>query len=185
MYFIDILVIALGLAMDAFAVSISSGTKEVTRGFRPTFRLSFHFGLFQFLMPVIGWFLGSEISVYVKSFDHWVTLCLLSFVGVRMIIEGFKPDSNKSEFDPSKGMHMVMLSIATSIDAFAIGLSLAVLQVNIFYPSVIIGVVTGILSVIGIQLGNKLGLRFGRRMEIIGGLVLILIGIKIVIEHLS
>jgi manganese efflux pump family protein len=102
-----------------------------------------------------------------------------------MIHEGFKNEKERSDFDPSKGMNLVLLSIATSIDAFAIGLSLAVLNVGIFYPGIIIGIVTGILSVIGVQLGNKLGLKFGKKMEITGGIILILIGIKILIEHLS
>ena len=185
MLFIDILIIAFGMAMDAFAVSISSGTKEIIRGFRPTFRLSFHFGLFQFIMPILGWFLGSRVAVYIESVDHWIAFGLLSFVGVKMIHESMKKNLNGEEFDPSKGSNLILLSIATSIDAFAIGLSLAVLNVSILYPSIIIGIVTGLLSVIGIQLGNKLGIKFGKSMEVIGGVILILIGIKILIEHLS
>jgi putative Mn2+ efflux pump MntP len=136
-------------------------------------------------MPILGWFLGSRISVYIESVDHWIAFGLLSFVGIRMIHESLKKNPNGEEFDPSKGSNLILLSIATSIDAFAIGLSLAVLNVSILYPSIIIGIVTGILSVIGIQLGNKLGIKFGKRMEVIGGVILILIGIKILIEHLS
>jgi putative Mn2+ efflux pump MntP len=180
----EILLIALGLAMDAFAVSICSGAKEITRGFRPTFRLSFHFGLFQFLMPVLGWFLGSWIQDYIVFIDHWIAFGLLAFVGVRMIKSGFAKDDVPDNLDPSKGMNLVMLSIATSIDAFAIGLSFAMLKVNIWFPGIVIGVITGILSLIGVQLGNKLGVRFGKKMELIGGAILIIIGVRILFEHL-
>ncbi len=170
--------------MDAFAVSICSGTKEITRGLRPTFRLSFHFGLFQFLMPIIGWFLGSWISGYIEVIDHWIAFGLLAFVGIRMIKSGFAKDDVPDNLDPTKGMSLVMLSIATSIDALAIGLSFAMLKVDIWFPGIVIGVVTGLMSLLGLQLGNKLGVKFGKKMEIIGGLILIIIGVRILIEHL-
>jgi manganese efflux pump family protein len=182
---LDILFISIGLAMDAFAVSICSGTKPVTRGIRPTFRLAFHFGLFQFLMPIIGWLLGLSAKNYIESADHWIALTLLSFIGIRMIISGAGKGSDTSDNDPSKGMNLILLSIATSIDALAVGITFAMLNVQIWYPALVIGIVTGILSLTGVQLGNKLGIKFGKNMEIIGGIVLILIGIKILIEHLS
>ena len=184
MALVEILIISLGLAMDAFAVSVCSGTKKSIRGLRPAFRLSFHFGLFQFIMPVIGWFLGVRILEYIVAYDHWIAMFLLSFVGIRMIKSGFEKEESDTGINPSKGINLVMLSIATSIDALAIGLSLAVLKVDIWYPAVIIGIITGILSIIGVQLGNKLGIRFGKKMEIIGGVILIIIGIRILIEHL-
>ena len=109
---------------------------------------------------------------------------VLSFVGIRMIKSGYEIEESDIGINPSKGINLVMLSIATSIDALAIGLSLAVLKVNIWYPAVIIGIITGILSIIGVQLGNRLGIRFGKRMEIIGGVILIIIGVRILIEHL-
>jgi manganese efflux pump family protein len=181
---IEILFISVGLAMDAFAVSICAGTNELTRGKRPTFRLSFHFGLFQFLMPVIGWFLGSGIQKYIEAYDHWIVLGLLSFVGIKMILSGFDKNADTNKDDLSKGLNLVMVSIATSLDALAIGISFAMLQTGIWFPSIIIGIVTATLSVMGVQLGNKLGTKFGKKMEISGGILLILIGIRILIEHI-
>jgi len=182
---IEILLISVGLAMDAFAVSICAGTNELTRGKRPTFRLSFHFGLFQFMMPVIGWLLGSGVYKYIEVFDHWIALGLLSLVGVKMIKSGFDKNSDLKSGDMSKGMNLIILSFATSIDALAIGISFAMLQTEIWFPSIIIGIVTATLSVIGVQLGNKLGKKFGKKMEILGGIILILIGIRILVEHIA
>jgi len=185
MTFIEIVLIAVGLAMDAFAVSICAGTNELTKGKRPTFRLSFHFGLFQFFMPVIGWFLGTGIQKYIEDYDHWIVLILLSYVGIKMIKSGFDKNSEIEKGDLSKGLNLVMVSIATSIDALAVGISLAMLQSGIWYPSIIIGVITAGLSVLGVQLGNKLGSKFGKRMEILGGIILVLIGIRILITHIA
>lgn len=182
---VEILLISVGLAMDAFAVSICAGTNELTKGKRPTFRLSFHFGLFQFLMPVIGWFLGTEIQKYIEVYDHWVVLGLLAFVGIKMVKSGLNQDHEVKSGDMSKGMNLVILSIATSVDALAIGISFAMLDTDIWFPSVVIGIVTAILSLIGVQLGNKLGTKFGQKMEIVGGIILILIGIRILIEHIA
>jgi putative Mn2+ efflux pump MntP len=185
MGFIEILIIAVGLAMDAFAVSLGAGTSGLAVGPRAAFRLSFHFGLFQFMMPVIGWFLGVHIAGAIESFDHWIAFGLLTFVGARMIHAGFDPEGQTYTADPSRGLTLVMLSIATSIDALAIGLTLAMLQVRIWYPSVVIGIVTGGLSLAALRLGSQLGARFGKRMEIAGGLILVLIGLRIVISHLT
>ena len=184
MSFVEILVIALGMAMDAFAVSLSAGTSGMATGPRATFRLSFHFGLFQFFMPLIGWSMGIGISSYIESIDHWVAFGLLAFVGVRMIRGGVANREKTARNDPSRGLTLVALAIATSIDALAIGLSLAMLQVNIWYPAAVIGVVTAGLSFLGIRLGNRLGDHFGQRMEIIGGVLLILIGVRILVSHL-
>ena len=177
--------IALGLAMDAFAVSIASSAvlRDVTR--RQIFRLSFHFGFFQFMMPVIGWLAGLSVADYIAAYDHWVAFGLLAFIGGRMIYESFaKEEKLKETADPTRGLTLVMLSIATSIDALAVGLSFAMLQVKIWYPSVIIGLVAAGMTVIGMRIGGRLGKRFGHRMELIGGLVLIGIGVKILIEHI-
>lgn len=179
----EILLIALGLAMDAFAVSLSAGANRLTSGVRPTFRLSFHFGLFQFLMPVIGWFIGSSLQNYIEAVDHWIALALLSYIGYKMIKAGLSPDSEKKQNDPSKGANLMILSLATSIDALAVGFSLGLLRVNIWYPAFIIGIITAVLSLIGIKIGNRLGLKLGSRMEVIGGVVLIIIGLKILFEH--
>lgn len=180
----EILVIALGLALDAFAVALASGTSRHITGKRAIFRLSFHFGLFQFLMPVAGWFLGYQIAPLLHEFNLWIAAGLLSFVGIRMIYAAFSGIQETFQQDPSKGINLVMLSFATSIDAFAIGISLAMLEIDIWYPSIIIGIVTGLLSVIGIKLGKKLGDVFGQKMALIGGVVLILIGFQILADHL-
>ncbi|MBN1633566.1 MAG: manganese efflux pump [Ignavibacteria bacterium] len=185
MHTIEIVIIAFGLAMDAFTVSLISGTNSNTRGFRPAFRLSFHFGLFQFMMPVIGWYAGIQVVSYIEDFDHWIALILLSYVGIKMIISGLDSAEKFNKNDLSKGKSLVLMSVATSIDALAVGLSLALLKVNIWYPAVIIGVVTGMLSLIGVRIGNRVGVKFGKSMEVIGGVILILIGIKIVFEHLG
>ncbi len=183
MSFLEIFLIAVGLSMDAFAVSIGAGTLASMKDLRSTVRLSFHFGLFQFLMPVIGWFLGSKIQVYAESFDHWLALFLLSYIGIKMIYESFNKEESQKE-NPSKGKNLVILSIATSIDALVVGFTLAMLNVNIWYPSAIIGIVTAVLSIAGVWIGNKLGLRLGRVMEVVGGVILIGIGVKILVEHL-
>ena len=184
MSFLEILLIALSMAMDAFAVCLSAGTQEQAVGGRPSFRLAFHFGLFQFLMPIIGWFAGTTIVSYISAFDHWVAFGLLAFVGIRMIRSGFDSNDEEQKRDPSRGWTLVLLSIAVSIDALAIGFSLALVGVTIWYPAVVIGVVTGLISWLGIYLGNRLGQRFGKRMEIIGGIVLIIIGVRILLSHL-
>ena len=182
---LEILVIAVGLAMDAFAVSLGAGASGRAVGGRAVFRLSFHFGLFQFMMPVVGWFLGSRIVSLLSSVDHWIAFGLLTFVGVRMIRSGFEPDGGIDTTDPSRGFTLLMLCVATSIDALAIGLSLAVLRVKIWYPSVVIGVVTSGLSLIGLRLGARLGVKFGKRMEVAGGAILILLGLHILLSHYS
>jgi putative Mn2+ efflux pump MntP len=179
----EVLLISLSMAMDAFAVCLGAGTQDEVAGPRPTFRLSFHFGLFQFIMPVLGWFAGMNIVRYIATFDHWVAFGLLAFVGVRMVRSGFNPDEETAKANPSRGWTLVLLSIAVSIDALAVGFSLGLVGVTIWYPAVVIGIVTGLLSWLGLRLGNKLGEKFGKRMEIAGGIVLILIGIRIVVMH--
>lgn len=184
MHQFEVFMIAVGLAMDAFAVCVAAAASGRAKGGRAAFRLSFHFGLFQFLMPVLGWFVGVETETYIAAGDHWVAFALLSWVGIRMILSG---TGNSTEFqarDPSRGMTLVMLSVATSIDAFAVGFSLALLQISIWFPSVVIGVVTAFLSLLGVQLGGRLGTKFGKKTEVFGGLTLILIGLRILISHL-
>lgn len=181
---LEIVLIAVGLAMDAFAVSLGVGTTRHAAGYRASMRMSFHFGLFQALMPIIGWFAGKTIAPFIAAFDHWVAFALLVFVGGRMIRSGMSPEAEIHESDPTRGFTLVLLSVATSIDALAVGLSLAMLGVTIWHPVVVIGAVTAFLSLLGCRLGNRLGFRFGKIMEIIGGGVLILIGIRVVITHL-
>lgn len=178
-----VFLIALSMAMDAFAVSLGSGVK-IGPGPRPVFRIAFHFGLFQALMPVVGWSFGNTIEPLVKNIDHWAAFGLLAFVGIRMIRSGLSSGEEEIENDPSHGWTMVMLSIAVSIDALAIGLSLAFLHVDIWTPALVIGLVTGVLSLIGLRIGILFGERFGKPVEVLGGLVLIGIGIRIVASHL-
>lgn len=184
MSLLEIFLIALGLAMDAFAVCLCAGTTGFINGPRPVFRLAFHFGLFQALMPALGWLVGVGVERYISAFDHWVAFGLLAFVGVRMVRSGLDADDDGPCVDPSRGGTLVMLAIATSIDAFAVGLSFAVLRVSIVWPVIIIGLVAAVMSILGIYLGNRLGQTFGKRMEVIGGLILVIIGIRVVISHM-
>jgi putative Mn2+ efflux pump MntP len=183
MPFITIFLIAISMAMDAFAVSLASGVK-IGPGPRPLFRIAFHFGLFQALLPILGWFFGSTIEPYVKHFDHWIAFGLLAFVGIRMVRSGFSKGEDESPHDPSRGLTMVLLSIVVSIDAFAVGLSLGLLGVAIWTPALVIGLVTSALSLIGLRAGNGFGKKYGKPVEVLGGLVLIGIGVRIVISHL-
>ncbi len=180
-----ILLISLSMAMDAVAVCLGAGTLNDCLGPRPTFRLAFHFGLFQFIMPLLGWLAGTTIVSYIASYDHWVAFALLAFVGGRMVRSGFSPEDEKRQADPSRGWTLVLLSIAVSIDALAIGFSIGLMHVSIWYPAVVIGIVTGLMSWLGLAVGNRLSQKFGQRMEIIGGIVLLLIGARILIMHLT
>lgn len=182
----ELLVIAVGLSMDAVAVSLAASAGNRARGGRATFRLSFHFGLFQALMPIAGWALGTTVAPYIASVDHWVAFGLLSFVGGRMIYAAATGvEEEDLPRDPSKGTTLVMLSLATSIDALAIGLTLAMLGDGIWYAALLIGLVTGSLSFAAILIGRRVGAALGRRMEIVGGLALLLIGARIVVQHLA
>ncbi|HEX2978969.1 MAG TPA: manganese efflux pump MntP family protein [Anaerolineaceae bacterium] len=181
---IEILVIAVGLAMDAFAVSLGIGTTGKARTTRPIFRISFHMGFFQGFMTLIGWFAGSRIAHLIAQFDHWIAFVLLAFVGIRMIQSGLGKAEEVQSNDPSRGGHLMMICIATSIDAMAVGLSLAMVEVNITLACLVIGIVTLGLSLFGLLTGCRLGERFGKRMEILGGLLLVGIGLRIVISHM-
>ena len=186
MNLLNILAIAVALAMDAFAVSIAAGLSLKTVNVRQTFRLSWHFGLFQALMPILGWSGGYLVRSYIEHYDHWVAFGLLAFVGGHMLKEAFEnEDDAREQKDPTRGMTLVMLSVAVSIDALAVGLSLALLHVTIFFPAVIIGIVALVTTIIGLQIGKKISEFSHLRMyaEVLGGLVLIGIGLKILWEH--
>ncbi len=184
MELVTTLIIAVGLAMDVFAVSLGVGTSGKASSFRPVFRIAFHAGLFQGLMTVLGWLAGSSITHLISGIDHWVALGLLAFVGLRMVQSGFSKDVEAHAADPTRGKTLMMICVATSIDAMAVGLSLAMLQVNIAQSALIIGVTSTVLAVIGLLAGTGLGLRFGKRMEVLGGLLLTGIGIRILFGHL-
>jgi manganese efflux pump family protein len=180
---LSLLGISLGLAMDAFAVSIAAGLKLARVTPRHTFRVAFHFGLFQFMMPVIGWSVGLQLSQYIDKYDHWVALGLLAFVGCKMLWEAGARSESNSSADPTRGLMLLTLSLATSIDALAVGMSMALLGVSIWLPSVVIGLITATLSAVGITFGGALGARWQCWAEIAGGAVLILIGLEIFISH--
>ena len=184
MEMITSLFIAVGLAMDAFAVSLGVGTSGLANDFKAKFRLAFHFGLFQTLMTLIGWFVGSTVANLINGIDHWIAFALLGYVGINMIRSGFDKDKECFEKDPSRGKTLLMLCVATSLDALAVGLSMALIKTPILLPSIIIGVVTLALSAFGLLAGAKLGSRFGKRMEVVGGIILVFIGIRVVVTHL-
>jgi manganese efflux pump family protein len=178
------LLIAVGLSMDAFAVSLGVGTSGTANDTRSKFRLAFHFGIFQAGMTLLGWLAGSTISAWISSWDHWLALGLLSYVGVNMIRSGLNPETELDRPNPSKGGTLVMLCVATSLDALAVGLGLAILATPIVSPSIVIGLVTFLLSGFGLLAGKKLSEQFGKRMEIIGGLILLGIGLQVLIADL-
>lgn len=182
---IMLLGIASGLAMDAFSVSLSSGVVIKTPSLRHYFRLAFHFGLFQFLMPILGFYGGVLFESAIKKYDHWIAFALLLFVGGKMVIDSFQDEDDKPMKDPSKGKTLIVLSLATSIDAAAIGFTMAALGLPILIPSAVIGFVCLLFSTAGVYLGSRLGRVFGKWAERFGGAVLIAIGTKILIEHLS
>jgi putative Mn2+ efflux pump MntP len=184
MSWISLLAIALALAMDALAVAIVIGLSLEHLTGRHVLRLSFHFGLFQALMPVTGWLAGHAVRSYIQDYDHWIAFALLAFVGGKMVLSAARGEGEKrSAADPTRGWDLVLLSVATSIDALAVGLSLAMLGIPIVYPALVIGIVAASLTALGMALGRRLGTLWGRRVEAAGGLVLIAIGLKIVIEH--
>ena len=186
MQFVNISAIAVALAMDAFAVSIATGVRLKDVSFRQTFRLSWHFGLFQAMMPVIGWRAGLSIRVYIERYDHWVAFALLVLVGINMIREAFQHDKGEEQKrDPTKGVTLVILSVATSIDALAVGLSLSILNISIWVPALVIGIVAAIATGVGLHIGKKVGTasHVGQYAELVGGTVLLLIGIRILYEH--
>jgi putative Mn2+ efflux pump MntP len=184
MSFFEILLIAIGLALDAFAVTLGATGSGQAKGHGAAFRFSFHFGLFQGLMPIAGWYAGRSVIHWVKSFDHWIAFALLLFVGARMIASSFDQRAEIIRFDPSRGASLVMLSVATSIDALAVGISLAMVDFAIWVPSLIIALVTSALCAAAYPLGTRLGMRLAKRMSFAGGLILFFIGARILVTHL-
>jgi len=171
--------------MDALAVSLGIGTSGQIATTRGKLRLSFHFSIFQSGMAALGWLAGETIVRYVEGFDHWVAFILLAYVGIKLIRSGFEKDGNAFNQDPSTGKTLVLLSFATSIDAFAVGLSISFLNVPIAMSVFMIGLAALILSLLGLFAGIHLGKAFGKRMEIAGGLILLFIGLRVVISHLT
>ena len=183
---INTLALAVALAMDAFAVSIASGVSLRTVSARQTFRLAWHFGLFQAMMPVLGWSAGFIVRSRIEAYDHWVAFALLVFVAQGMLRSAFKGEPASADTkDPTKGMTMVMLSVATSIDALAVGLSLSMINVSIWTPALIIGLVAGAFTTVGMHLGKVIGsmTQLSRWAEMAGGVVLLAIGVNILRQH--
>lgn len=179
----ELLIIAVGLAMDAFAVSVCKGLSVQKVTVRHSVSVALWFGGFQALMPLIGYYAGVSFSDMVSSVDHWIAFALLGFIGINMIRESFSHEDQNScpNFSVSS---MFSLAVATSIDALAVGVSLAFLRVDIWTAVIIIGLITAMLSVTGLHIGRLFGHRFKSKAEFFGGFILVILGIKILIEHL-
>ena len=181
---IEIILIAVSLALDAFAVSVSSGISVPGFGPRQAVKMGCWFGAFQFLMPLAGWLLGSSVSAYIEAVDHWVAFGLLALIGGRMVWGALRPgEEARAPADLTAG-RLAALAVATSIDALAVGVSMAFMAVDILASAAVIGVVAFVLSAVGGLAGRRLGGLFQRRAELAGGLVLAAIGVKILAEHL-
>lgn len=181
---IEIILIGIGVAMDAFAVAVCKGLSIKRLEWRKAIIVAMYFGVFQALMPVIGYILGTAFEELVTKIDHWIAFILLGFIGANMIKEAFSKEeecvNDKVDFKT-----MSVLAIATSIDALAVGITFAFLRTNIIFSVSVIGVVTFIISLIGVKIGNKFGSKYESKAEFAGGLILILMGLKILLEHLE
>ena len=187
MSFIWILGIAVALAMDCFAITLglACGARGLTM--KQAVRMGAYFGGFQLVMPILGWLLGEGLLGFIRHFDHWVAFGLLALIGGRMIYESFEltDEEKASRPDPTQGSRLLVLALATSIDALAVGLSLGVVRASILYPAVIIGLASFVITLIGAKLGPVVGRLVGRWADLLGGLILIGIGVKILVEHLA
>ncbi len=184
MDFITILLIAVGLSFDTFAVSITTGLTIKHIKFWQGVKIAFTLAFFQALMPLLGWIFGKQIESLISNYDHWIAFGLLALLGLKMVYESLSNEKENSNFNPLDPLILVGMAIATSIDALVVGISFAFINMNIYWSILIIGVVTFIVSMIGMLFGKKIGGKLGKRMEIIGGLILIGIGLKILFSHL-
>jgi putative Mn2+ efflux pump MntP len=185
MELMTIVFIAVGLAMDAFAVSIVTGSVYRELQVRHALRMALFFGGFQAAMPIVGWLAGLGLRAHISAYDHWVAFGLLAFVGGKMIYESFAIESAEKNLNPSNPLILLTLSVATSIDALAVGFTLSLLATSIAVAVTIIGVITFGLSYVGITIGKRFGHFCERKIEILGGLILIAIGLRILIGHLA
>ena len=184
---VELLLTAIALSMDAFAVSVCKGLGMRRMRYDQALVISLYFGVFQALMPLIGWLLGTSFSRYIQAFDHWIAFVLLAFLGGKMLWDVFHEKEDGEQESAERRLdhrELFMLAIATSIDALAVGIAFACLDVNIWSSISIIGVTTLVISFAGVWIGNRFGNRFQKKAEIAGGLVLVLIGVKILAEHL-
>ena len=187
--FIELLLMGVGLAMDAFAVSVCKGLSMKKLNKKQAVVIGLYFGGFQALMPLVGWVLGSQFQQYITNIDHWIAFVLLGFIGGKMVIQAVKEwneeDIVEVKDQPLDHKNMFMLAIATSIDALAVGITFAFLETPIIEAITIIGITTMIISIIGVVVGNFFGGKYKHKAELVGGVILILLGLKILIEHLS
>ena len=185
MSIIQIGLIGIGLAMDAFAVSICKGLKMKKIEYGQSVVIAIFFGGFQAIMPLIGWMLGKQFESYIVSIDHWIAFALLAFIGGKMLYEAIKNEEQDTCIVTFDLKELLILSIATSIDALAVGITFAFLKTNIWISIIIIGIITFILSFVAVIIGNKFGAKYKNKAEFAGGFILILIGAKILLEHLG
>ena len=186
--FVVFFLTGVGLAMDAFAVSICKGLGMSKVNKKQAVIIGIFFGGFQALMPAVGWLLGTGFEHYIKSIDHWIAFVLLAYIGIKMIIEALKPEGEGESIEkdaPLNIREMFTLAVATSIDALAVGISFAFLNYPIVSAATVIGITTFVISIIGVYIGNFFGTRYKKKAEIVGGIILILIGLKILLEHLG
>jgi manganese efflux pump family protein len=183
MSLLESIVLGLVLSLDACAVATATTANGRLNNRRSALRLSFHFGLFQALMPILGWCLGHQVEPWIAPVDHWIAFTLLTLVAIHMFTSAKQSASITDFSDPSKGWMLVTLAVATSLDSLAVGFGLAALGVSVWYPSVIIGCVTMLMSILGIALGTRIGTRWGIRAQLAGAVVLVLIGLRITIAH--
>lgn len=188
MQIFEVAFIGIGLAMDAFAVSICKGLQMRKINYRFTAIIAGFFGAFQAIMPLIGWFLGKQFQRYIVSVDHWIIFVLLGMIGINMIRESREREEEivcANEFEKLDYRELVLLAIATSIDALAVGVTFAFLKVNIVSSVLLIGIITFIITFGGIAIGNIFGMKYKSKAELFGGVVLVLMGVKILLEHLG
>lgn len=182
----EIVLIGIGLSMDAFAVATCRGLEMKKFNAKYAFVIALFFGGFQALMPFLGWLVGLQFESYIQNFDHWIAFILLAFIGGKMVYDAFQKDDEEiAEFDKLHIGQLFLMAIATSIDALAVGVTFAFLGTDIVLPITIIGTITFALSFAGVVVGHLVGGKFKNKAEIIGGVILILIGVKILLEHLG
>lgn len=184
---LELFLIAVGLSMDAFAVAVCKGLSMKKATFKKAAIIGLYFGVFQAAMPAIGYLLGAQFANQIEAFDHWIAFVLLAVIGGKMIYESLRHDEEcpVAEEDSLSPGKMLPLAVATSIDALAVGISFAFLRVQIVPAVSFIGLVTLVLSMVGVKLGNAFGARYQSKAEFVGGLILVLIGLKILLEHLG
>lgn len=183
---VQLFLIGLGLSMDAAAVSICKGLKMKKVDYKYMVLLAAFFGGFQALMPLLGWVLGKQFENYITSIDHWIAFVLLGFIGGKMIVESFQKEEEADEAGINYDLkELFLLAIATSIDALAVGITFAFLRTNIWEAIAVIGVTTFVCSIIGVFIGNRFGIKYKSKAELAGGIILVLIGTKILLEHLG